>query len=255
MTPPPVEVSRGRRSGGSSFGLKDLEYPVIGREQPPEAPAMLRTGAGKRAVLAEALSAAVAREFQSLDEAWDLGAPGERRLEEDVAKFLKHIAGRAERHCVLKTLRQPPMAPAAAASAMEAVMQADEEAALQARHAQLLAQLDASEDRLARLNDLEANVAEAVAGEPHEGLKDLFDQLSREEGDSSFSQSAGSQSESLDQCQQRLGLVDVWFNRTWAKLEEARQELTEKQRSVASNAFAHMGGELPNPQVALARMP
>ena len=81
----------------------------------------------------------------------------------------------------------------------------------------------------------------------------------------------------FEQSLQRLGLVSSWLNRTLCQLEaplqletrqrrketrttmqtlqEARQELAEKEKAAASCAFLHLPGEAPNAQSALARLP
>ncbi|CAE7369149.1 unnamed protein product, partial [Symbiodinium pilosum] len=166
------------RSMGISQALRDLHYPetrCLSVGQVDVAPAK---DTGKRALLAQALSAATAQEMMALSRAWQLkseSAESDRRLEEGVAKALKHICRRAERSCVLKALRQP----IASATEITGVL-SDEELALEARCTQLESELEASSDRLQFLDTVEAKVDMLVSEwQPH-SLKDLLHNLSEE---------------------------------------------------------------------------
>mmetsp|Transcript_77236 Transcript_77236/g.139355 ORF Transcript_77236/g.139355 Transcript_77236/m.139355 type:complete len:596 (+) Transcript_77236:650-2437(+) len=261
LTPPPLDSSRSRRAGG----LKKLDYPLLGGplcgerslgEAPP-------SGCGPRAAMAQALSVAVAGEMHDLAKAWDLGAPGgERRLEEAVATSLRAISRRAEKSGVLKALRQPSSAAKAVASAaadVAAAERTEEAAALEERCARLEAELVASEDRLSKLDEIQVEVEEGLAakrgGEPHGGLQDLLALLSEEVlGEGSISSLGEEFKGQLDQCLQRLGLVDLWFHQTFAQLEETRKELADREQAVTAQAFVHLPGAAPNAQRALARL-
>lgn len=239
------KVEKGR-SFGISLALKELEYPNTHVTFAPRCDVAPTQGTGRHAIMAQAFSAATAEEIRALGEIWQLRS-GQKCLEEAVARALKHICRRAERTCVLKSLRQPV---ARAVDLQEAAQLSDEELQLEAKIASLQRQLDASGDRLKKLDALEAN-AQHLASEPNT-LKELLHQLAEEAPAISCDMDADS---GLQPALERLGLVSSWLQRTLQQLQEAREELAEKEKAAASCAFLHLPGEAPNGQSALARLP
>ncbi|CAK9038259.1 unnamed protein product [Durusdinium trenchii] len=220
------KVEKGR-SFGISLALKELEYPNTHVTFAPRCDVAPAQGTGRHAIMAQAFSAATAEEIRALGEIWQLRS-GQKCLEEAVARALKHICRRAERTCVLKSLRQPV---ARAVDLQEAAQLSDE-------------------DRLKKLDALEAN-AQHLASEPNT-LKELLHQLAEEAPAISCDMDADS---GLQPALERLGLVSSWLQRTLQQLQEAREELAEKEKAAASCAFLHLPGEAPNGQSALARLP
>eukprot|EP00913_Durusdinium_trenchii_P030365 g28445.t1 len=161
--------------------------------------------------MAQAFSAATAEEIRALGEIWQLRS-GQKCLEEAVARALKHICRRAERTCVLKSLRQPV---ARAVDLQEAAQLSDEKLQLEAKIASLQRQLDTSGDRLKKLDALEAN-AQHLASEPNT-LKELLHQLAEEAPAISCDMDADS---GLQPALERLGLVSSWLQRTLQQLQE-----------------------------------
>jgi len=240
------------RSMGISQALRDLDYPETRCLTVGQVAVAPVKDTGMRALMAQAFSAAAAQEIAALGRAWQLGeAEGERRLEEGVARALKHICRRAERSCVLKALRQP----AAPASEIAGIL-SDEELALEARCSQLESELAASSERLSFLDTVEAKVDMLVSEWQPRSQEELLHNLSEEVANISLVQDDGAElDEGFEQSLQRLGLVSSWLNRTLCQLEEVRQELAEKEKAAASCAFLHLPGEAPNAQSALARLP
>lgn len=256
----------GTGEAGNSLDIGDLLYPApdrgLRRPAPREAePECLASWEGRTA-MARALTEAVSAEFEELDEAWELGGEEDEQLrptERAVASFLRKVARRAERACVLQVLRP--------SSALSAAQEEDapEEAELEARRAALEASVAAADSRLARLADLAQDLAEqrrrgggTLGTEACEDLREVTAHLSREVNDceegSAAAQGALEASAELQQCAQRLALLELYLQRTLVSLEERRQDLAERERAVASQAFAHLPGGGPDGLRALASL-
>lgn len=231
------------------MALKELEYPnthvLLTAPRCDVAPAQ---GTGQRAMMAQAFSAAAAEEMRALGEMWQLRSiEGQKCLEEAVARAMKHICRRAERSCVLKALRHS----VASKDLNEAAQLSDEELQLEAQIASLQRQVDASKGRLKKLDQMEANAEHLASHEPNT-LKELLHQIAEEVPSFSGEMDVDS---GLEPSLERLGLVSAWLQRTLSQLQEAREELAEKEKAAAACAFLHLKDEAPNGQSALARLP
>jgi len=234
---------------GVGLALRDLEYPNTHLTSTSRCDVAPAQGTGQRAMMAQAFSAAAAEEMKALGNCWQLrNIQGQKRLEEAVARALKHICRRAERSCVLKALRHTVVQ--RAKDVAEAARLSDEEMQLEAEIASLQRQVDASSERLKALDHLEAN-AHQLASPKADTLKELIQQIEAE-----LPNFSGMEVDSgLDIFLESLGLVKAWLQRTLGQLQEAREELAEKEKAAASCAFLHLPDEAPNGQSALARLP
>jgi len=255
----PAREERAAGSTGSNSNrgtrFRDLVYPAMARHVDSGPSQHVDRPRDSRQLLVQALTSAVGTETSALDEAWDIGVPGgEQRLEEAVAAQLKKICEKSLRACVLKTLRRQPILAEAAGS----VAAAQEVEALELRKEQLEAEVKASEERLQRIGDLDAEVQNSFRQNraPRECLQALVQQLSDEAAaDTSMDYAAAGIEEGHDQCLQRLGLVDLWLYRTVTELEEAKADLKEREQVMATRAFAHFPEQAVSAQMALSRLP
>lgn len=247
--PPNLPKAEKGRSFGIGMALKELEYPnthVVFTARCDVAPAQ---GTGQRAMMTQAFSAAAAEEMRALGELWQLRSiEGQKCLEEAVARAMKHICRRAERSCVLKALRQS----VASKDLSEAAQLSDEELQLEAQIASLQRQVDASKGRLKKLEQMEANAEHLASHEPNT-LKELLHQIAEEVPEPISGEMEVDSG--LEPSLERLGLVSAWLQRTLSQLQEAREELAEKEKAAAACAFLHLKDEAPNGQSALARLP
>lgn len=264
MTPPPLESGRSRHGAEKQklTRFKDLKYPSV--EAYPATPSLdSAPSCGPRAALAQVLSVATAEEMGALSQAWNLGDPSrERSLEEAVAGFIRGVSRRAEKNGVLRSLRRPVNGAriAAETSAIAVAFAEGEEAAsLQAHIASLEAELKASQERICRIDEYEANLRTTLPEEPHRGLQELLHKLCEEEDfmetNSYASSIRGELQGKLEEYLKRLSLVDLWFHRTTMQLEETQKELAEREEVAASRAFEHLPGKAPSAQRALSQLP
>lgn len=267
---------------GVMFDLGDLVYPTFASRPGSEAPMARQrpTTWRGRAALAQAVSEGISSEFEALAESWGLdhwrgaakGPSAERAQPADprmtaVAVWLSKVARQAERACVLSALQ--PLSGASTATDEEELGAYDEDTRLEARCAQLEAEKATANERLAELQDLEADLAEQQrrlgaldgsggAADTCRDLQELTARISQEaasaEDDAAASRAAQEVAEDLRQCHQRLALMDMYLNRTLTGLDGTRRELAERERAAAEQGFSHLPGGGPNGLRALASL-
>lgn len=254
LTPPPPEgSSRGRRSAMGISRLEDLQYPVRAVACSQSFPVELQASdRSSREKLSQALTAAVGKELDALDEAWGLGGVGPRRLEEDVAEILKAIASRAERRCVLQLLRHRLPEPA------ETAVHSEQVATLEERCARLEAEIAAADASLDQLDDFERDIdaSSLGQGEDDRGLKEILTPYFEEaQRDAPGTSSSSSLRDGLEQWKQQLAISELWLRRTREELYDDQAQLEDRENSVTSKAFAHLLGGVANGHSALSQIP
>lgn len=229
--------------------LCDINFPEVSIS--PKDDSYVGQHRGK-AALAQVLTSVLADVFESMSRAWRLGSPGgESRVEEAVATWLRMIARKAERACVVRALRPTASTASESASTSE----------LEARCAKLEAELMEVDARIESLDDAESDfVRLAGLGESDtsssKALKDFLDSLAFQSpavgGNTAVSIDVLSE-KNLEQFLQRLAVLDLWFHRTFVQLEETQEALEEREHIVAAQGFAHLNPtEAPNARKALA---
>jgi len=246
--------------GTNRNAICSLQYPGPGprpaacEASPPDV--RLRSWQG-RASLAQALSKAVSEELAELTAAWGLGAPGgERRLEEVVAKKLRCIALRGKRACVVQALRPRASTQGGTGASEEVDNGVEQEEDLRMQCKQLEAEIAAVDERIIGLKAIDAEIDQVREAEECEHIRQLVAKLSAGGGEGSTSPRAAlpASGPELEQCLQRLALVDLWFQRTFEQLEDVERGLDEREREASQRAFAHLPSEALDRQRALMRL-
>lgn len=218
----------------STGGLTELQYPKVSRTSRGEAP---RRAGGSRykSALAQALNVAVQQELAALKTAWNIGVPGgEQRAEEAVVGCLQRIAGRAERACIARALRQDPaeleaMLPSPASCQVER---------LRTKCSRLEAEIAMADQRIKALGEAAEELSrrgtlEELGSRPYEELVELLASMQEAEMEPLETEE---RSEEVERAMQRLSLLELWLKQTHSQLEDLHRDLDDRESSIADAA-------------------
>jgi len=198
----------------------------------------------------------VSEELQKLEEAWGIGGQEQPSdsTEHAVSKFLRKVAQNSER-CFVQDLLRPVRRNFEEEEAHE---DEDEELDEDDEEAQLIAAKEKLEAAIARqarrsesldalAKDLEEqrgrDVNSKATATSCRDLARFVEELKGEVqsfgGDDAAAHGAEQDAAALEQCLQKLTVVEQYMQRTHLKLEDGKKVLEERERAAASQGTAH----------------
>lgn len=209
-----------------------------------------------RMAIADDITKAIHQEFVHLRHFWSLGTPGsEQQPEEVAAKFLGRFAARAEQACIVQVLQPSAAVDLTWSPSPHGSEQMED---LESRCKKLEDEIAEVDKQLLGMREMETEFLQARgANDLHDNLDKLVAYLSIDECSTAssyasttpFLQEAAGQ---LDQCLERLALVDLAFSHVSAGLEEEEKRFVERERVALSRAWAHFPRQVLDPQITLA---
>lgn len=247
--------------------IERLEYPEIPHNPKPGS-ALSSGSLGRRAAMAQALSEAISEELAGLRGAWGInqvagrvvcaeGAEEKPSFKEAVYGCLRHIAKRVERACVVKALQLSE--DCETLPGYVALPDAGE-SALEARRAQLEAEIAKTDERIRCLQNMGEEFLQlrqaGFHGHDVAGQQSLVTRLAAPISDTSASTDVNATAfrGQLEQGLQRLALVDLWLSGTLSKLEDVKFQLEQRERAASARAASHLPGAEPDPRRALLKL-
>lgn len=213
-----------------------------------------------RMAMANGITKAIHQEFVDLRHFWSLGTPGgEHRTEEVVAKSLKRLAACAEEACIVQALRPSAAVDLTWSTTLDGNEQMED---LEKRYKKLEDELAVVDKQLVSMKEMETEFSQARGvTDLHDNFDNLVARLSIDGCNTAspytsmatpLMQEVAGQ---LDQCLERLALIDLAFSHASAGLNEEEKQLVEREHAALAGAWAHFPRKVLDPQGTLAGLP